>query len=93
MNFLFLRQALPSLHNLVQDSALVLNLEWPLSWSTEIICSTKRNFGIIQMWQDKTQLQNAFLNMVCLAGKDRLRVKEENKDQSMCMFSHESYFS
>lgn len=93
MNSIFLRWALPSLHNLVQDSALGFNLEWPLSWSIEIICSNKRNLGIIQMWQDKTHLQNSFLNMVYLAGKDRLRAKEENKDQSMSRFSHESYCS
>ena len=96
MNFIFLHQALPSLHNLVQDSALVFNLEWPFRWSTEIICSTKSNFRIIQMWQDKNTTQKVFPEyglLVYLAGKDRLMVKEENKGQSMSRFSHESYFS
>lgn len=60
MKFKFLNLAFSSFHNLFRTHNLCVKPGAALGWSTKIVYSTKSNFKIIRLWQDKNTTPEIF---------------------------------
>lgn len=94
MKFKFLNLAFSSFHNLFRTQNLFVKPGMALGWFIKIVYSTKSNFKIIQIWQDKNTTPKSSQSMIYLTKikKDIMVIKEENQGYGMFRFSHKHCF-